>query len=105
MNIAGDIIIYAGIIFMVFGVIGIFKFNNFYIRSLVATKIDTVGAFTLILGLAVKHGFSFFSLKLLVILILMMVLNPLITHIVVRFAHLSGHEINKSGHQVDEDES
>ena len=93
MEIAGNIIIFAGIIFMVFGLIGIFKFKNFYARILITTKIDTVGAFTFIIGTAVKNGFSFFSLKLLLLLVLMMIINPLITHIIVSSAHLSGYSI------------
>ena len=100
MQIAGDIIIYAGIVFMLFGVIGIFKYNNFYIRILVTTKIDTVGAFTFIIGMAVKNGFSFFSLKLVLLIALMMIVNPLVTHMTARSAYLSGYKID-SGHIAD----
>jgi len=76
---------------MSFGIIGIFKFKNFYGRILVSTLIDTVGAVTIIIGLAVKHGFSFFSLKLLLLLILMLIINPLVSHITARSAFLSGY--------------
>lgn len=96
MQIAGNIIIIAGIIFMLFGVIGIFKFKNFYPRILVTAKIDTVGAFTLIIGIAVKHGFSFFSLKLLLLIALMMIINPLVSHMIARSAYLSGYKIDNS---------
>ena len=94
MKIAGDVIIFAGIIFMLFGVIGIFKFKNFYARILLSSKIDTVGTLTLIIGIAVKHGFGFFSLKLILLLVLMLILNPLITHMVARSAYLSGYKEN-----------
>ena len=93
MEIAGSIIIYIGILFMVFGVIGILKFRNFYARVLVTTKIDTVGAFTVIIGIAVKHGFSFFSLKLLLLLVILMIVNPLVTNIIAHCAHSSGLEV------------
>jgi len=56
MNIAGNIIIFAGVAFMVFGIIGTFKFTNFYARILISSKIDTVGSLTFIIGVAVKHG-------------------------------------------------
>ena len=92
MSIAGDIIIYTGIIFMLFGVIGILKYKTFYARILVTTKIDTVGAFTIIIGIAVKHGFSFFSLKLLLLLVLMMIVNPLVTNIIAHCAYSSDPE-------------
>ena len=91
MNITGNIIICIGIAFMLVGVIGIFKFKDFYARILVTTKIDTVWAFTIIIGIAVKHGFSFFSLKLLLLLVLMMIVNPLVTNIIAHCAYLSGY--------------
>ena len=102
MQIAGNVIIAAGIIFMLFGVIGLFKFKNFYSRILVASKIDTVGSFTLIIGIAVKHGAGFFSLKLILLIILMMILNPLIAHITARSAFLSGYKIGKQNKEDNE---
>jgi len=78
---------------MLFGVIGIFKFKYVYSRILVTVKIDTVGTFTLIIGIALRHGFSFFSLKLLLIIALLMIINPLIAHITARSAYLSGCKI------------
>ena len=103
MQLAGNIIITAGIIFMLFGIIGIFKYKNFYIRILVTTKIDTVGAFTLIIGIAVKHGFSFFSLKLMLLIFLMMIINPLINHMTARSAYLCGYKIDSGHITSDED--
>ena len=92
MEILGNIIIVAGIIMMFFGVIGLFKFKNFYPRILVTAKIDTVGTLTLIAGFIIKHGFSFFSLKLLLLLGIMLLLNPLASHIIARSAYLSGYK-------------
>ena len=100
MEILGDVIIAVGVIFMFFGVVGIFKFKNFYPRILLTAKIDTVGVLTLIIGLAVKHGVSFFSLKLLLLLGFMLILNPLTAHMVARSAYLSGHKIEDS-HRED----
>jgi len=80
---------------MFFGVLGIFKFDDFYPRILVSSKIDTVGALTLIAGLAVRHGVSFFSGKLLLLVIIILVLNPLVSYVVARSAYLSGYEIEK----------
>ena len=96
METLGNVIIIAGIILMFFGVIGIFKFKNFYPRILVTAKIDTVGTLTLISGLIVKHGLGFFSLKLLLLLGIMLILNPLAAHMVARSAYLSGYKIEDS---------
>ena len=80
-----------GVAFMLFGVLGIFQpRKDFYYRILVACKIDTVGFLTVIIGLALRQGISFFTGKLFLIALIMMVLNPLVAHIMVRSAHNSG---------------
>ena len=105
METAGNIVILAGIVFMLFGVIGIFRFKNFYARILVTVNIDTVGVFTLIIGLALRHGFSFFSLKLLLLMALMMIINPLIAHLTARSAYLSGYKVENQDSDGSEDAS
>jgi len=102
MALAGDIIIGLGVIFIFFGVFGLFRFDNFYGRILVTAKIDTVGTLTFALGLAIKHGLSFFTFKLMMLVILMLVINPLATHIVLRSAYLSGYKIDD--HSINDDD-
>jgi len=92
MEIAGDIIIAIGTLFIFFGVIGLFKFNDFYTRILVTAKIDIVGFITIIIGVVVKHGLSFFSLKALIILGIMVIITPLASHMIARSAYLSGYQ-------------
>jgi len=76
---------------MLFGVVGILKKDkDFYYRILIACKIDTVGLMTLLFGMVLRHGFSFFSGKVLLLVVIIMVLNPLIAHIMVRSAYTSG---------------
>jgi len=96
MWIAGEILIVLGLICMTFGVIGLFKFPSFYPRILISSKIDTVGTITILLGVALRHGFSFFTLRVLLILALILIVNPMVTHIVARFAYLSGYRPKKS---------
>ena len=89
MEIASNVIIIISLAFMFFGVAGLFRFKDFFPRILVTAKIDTVGAITLIIGLILKHGAGFFSLKLFLIVILMLILNPLAAHIIARSAYYS----------------
>ena len=103
MKIVSDVIIYIGIAFILFGIIGIIRFKDFYMRISIATKIDTVGAITVIFGLAVKHGFSFFTLKLMLLVCLIMIVNPLSSHMIARSAYLSGYR-DKSKPAADTDE-
>ena len=94
-EIIGNIVIAAGLLFIFFGVVGIFKFENFYTRLLATSKTDTVGAITLIIGIAIRHGFSFFTGKVLLLGIIMLIFNPLIAHILARSAYLSGYDVEK----------
>ena len=91
LNIISYVVIAIGVIFMLFGVLGIYKFKNFYPRMLAASKVDTVGVITVIIGVMIRHGFSFFSAKALIILIVLLIISPLVTHIVTRSAYLSGY--------------
>lgn len=85
------IIMGVGVAFMLIGVVGLFQpGKDFFYRILVACKIDTVGLLTIVIGMAVRHGFTFFTGKLVLILVIMMLLNPLVAHIVARSAWTSG---------------
>jgi len=100
LEVLGNIIMGIGIAFMLFGIVGIFRFENFYLRLLVSSKVDTVGALTLIIGLIIRHGISFFSGKLLLIIAIMLILNPLVAHMIARSAYLSGYKLE--GKQAEE---
>jgi|GEM_PF-853263 len=85
------VIMSLGIVFMLFGVIGLFRRNkDFYYRILIACKIDTVGMMTIGIGLALRHGFSFFTGKIMLILLIIVVLNPFVAHIVAGSAKKAG---------------
>lgn len=86
----GDIFIVIGIVFMVLGVIGIYRFNDFYSRLLASSKVDTVGALTIMIGVIIKHGFTYFSGKVVIVIIILLIFNPLVSHILARSAYLSG---------------
>ncbi len=90
MHILGYILISIGLILILIGYIGILRFKNFYSRVVVSSIMDTAAFITIILGILCIKGLSYFSLKILLILLLMMFLNPLATHTIVRGAYTSG---------------
>lgn len=94
-NIVGNLLISSGILFVFIGVAGIYRFRNFYSRALMAADVDTVGYITLMMGVIVKQGFSFFSLKVFFILVITLIVNPLVSHAIVRSAYISGYKIGK----------
>ena len=100
MTIAGEIIIAAGVIFILFGVAGLLRFKNFYARILVTAKIDTVGMITVFIGMAVKHGLSFFSLKVLLLMVVLLIVNPLASHMIARAAWSSGYKTDAQTRKI-----
>jgi len=92
ITIIGDIVIGIGTLCILIGIIGFVKYKNFYTRILVTTKIETVGVITIIIGVAIKHGVSFFSFKVLLLMIMMMIINPLVSHVIARCAYLCGYK-------------
>ena len=102
MAIVGEILIIIGLIFMAFGVIGIFKFPSFYPRVLITSKIDTVGTITVIIGVVIQNGFRFFSLRVLLLLGLILIVSPMVTYIIARFAYHSGHKLDGETDETDD---
>ena len=91
LQIIGIVVMWLGIAFMAFGVVGIFQpRKDFFYRILVACNIDTVGLLTFAIGMAMYQGLSFFTGKVVLIVVVIMVLNPLVAHLLVRAAHQSG---------------
>lgn len=90
-----NIVIIIGLIFMALGVFGIFRFKDYFSRILITAKVDTVGFITIMLGLIIKHGFDFFSGKIILVLALYIITNPIATHAITRSAHISGYRTKK----------
>ncbi|MDX1357762.1 MAG: monovalent cation/H(+) antiporter subunit G [Clostridia bacterium] len=89
-DLIGNIIICIGVLFVIFGIIGIYRFRNFYSRVLIASKIDTVGFITVCAGVIVRGGFTWFSLKVLLLVAVVLIINPVVTHAITRSAHYGG---------------
>ena len=91
----GLIFIIIGFIFIIFGIIGIYRFKDFYSRILVGSLIDTAGFTCVMVGVMIYKGFSFFSLKVFLILSVVLLLNPVSTHSITKSAYFSRYHIRK----------
>jgi multicomponent Na+:H+ antiporter subunit G len=83
-------LIVAGLFFLVVGSIGMLRLPDVFARSHAVSLTDSLGAFFVLGGLAVYQGFSVNLLRILVVLALLYVLNPVIGHATVRAALRSG---------------
>jgi len=83
-------LILVGLFFLVVAAIGVIRFPDVYTRSHAVSLTDSLGAFFLLGGLALYEGFSTNLVKILVVLVLLYLLNPVIAHATVRSAYRSG---------------
>lgn len=91
MKAAGCAFILVGFFFILAGIAGMLRYRKFYQRLLVCSLADTVGAAFVLIGAALFHSF-FFSVKSLLCLAAVILINPLITHKMGRAAFWSNEE-------------
>lgn len=96
----GKGLIVLALIFIAIGVLGIFRYKDFYSRILISSKVEVLGLITLMVGVMVCSGFSFFTLKVSLILVLVALTNPLVTHAIARSAYVSGYAVNKDNKET-----
>lgn len=87
-EIIGSVLVVFGLIFTIFGIYGLMKYNNFYTRLTLSSLIDSAGFIAIMVGLMIYNGWEFGTLKLGFILVLMLLLNPLSNHVIGRGAYL-----------------
>jgi len=101
MNIIAIVILIASWIFIVFGMIAIFKLKNLYTRILSASTIDTVASLLILFALVFTR-FQFDSIIRLILLILfLLITSPISSHVNIRSAYLIGIPVDhKDGREL-----
>jgi multicomponent Na+:H+ antiporter subunit G len=85
-------LILIGLFFLFVAAIGVLRFPDVYTRSHAVSLTDSLGALFLLGGLALYEGLSTPTnlARILVVLILLYLLNPVIAHATVRSAYRAG---------------
>ena len=83
-------LVLVGLFLFASGTLGLIRLPDFYCRMHATGKCDTLGAFLALAGLAVYHGFSLVSLKILFIILFIFLANPTATHAIGRAALVNG---------------
>ena len=98
INILSDICLLLGGIFTLTGAIGLLRLPSFYTRLHAASVTESLAAPLLIIGIILDTGFTLDSVKLVLIIVIMLVSNPTITHALCRAAAHGGNapELEKS---------
>ena len=90
MSLLATALMTLGLFFLVVAAVGMVRLPDVFTRSHAVALTDALGAFFLLTGLAVYHGFSTNTLRILVVLGLLYLVNPVISHATVRAALRSG---------------
>ncbi len=70
--------------------IGVIRFPDFFTRMHAAGKSDSLGQACIIIGLIIYSGFNQVSLKLLMIMVTVFIINTTATHYLAKAAYMKG---------------
>lgn len=84
------VMIVIGLLFLFVAAVGMVRLPDVFTRSHAVSLTDSLGALFLLSGLALYQGFSTNLVKIVIVLILLYLLNPVITHATIRSALRSG---------------
>ena len=80
-------LVLVGIAFMLGGTVGLVRLPDVFTRAHAASKCDSAGAGSVLLGLALHGGLAFDDLKLVLLAVLAVVSGPTTAHALARAAH------------------
>ncbi|MFH1640992.1 MAG: monovalent cation/H(+) antiporter subunit G [Candidatus Omnitrophota bacterium] len=86
----GAIFIIVGLVFDIFGCIGLIRLPDVYNRLQATTKCVTLGTCSILLGTFLLKGFSTTGIKALLVAIFLLLTSPVAAHALARGAHKSG---------------
>ncbi|MDR4495491.1 MAG: monovalent cation/H(+) antiporter subunit G [Nitrospirales bacterium] len=90
MTVLAVVFILLGLFFLVVAAIGTLRLPDVFARSHAVSLTDSLGAFCVLFGLALYQGFGINMFKILVVLALLFLLNPVIAHATLRAAYRAG---------------
>ena len=89
-DIIGYILIIVGVLFNIFGCIGLVRLPDVYNRLQAATKCVTLGTALLLFGVAVISGVSATAAKAMICAVFILITSPTAAHAIAKGAYASG---------------
>ncbi len=86
----GYILITAGILFNIFGCIGLVRFPDVYNRLQASTKCATLGTILLLVGVAIASGSGAMAAKAIICAVFILITSPTAAHAIAKGAYTSG---------------
>ncbi len=85
------IIMGVGVVFVLIGSLGILRFSDIYSRLQASGVSDNAGLGLILIGLIVRSGWNRHDLTLLLLLLILLITNPIVTHSISRSAFVQQH--------------
>jgi len=89
-DIIGYFLVTVGILFNIFGCIGLVRFPDVYNRLQASTKCVTLGTVLLLIGVAVHSGLGPIGTRAIVCAVFILVTSPTAAHAIAKGAYASG---------------
>jgi len=90
INITGYILIVIGILFNIFGCIGLVRFPDVYNRLQASTKCVTLGTILLLVGVALLSDSGALAAKAMICAVFILITSPTAAHAIAKGSHASG---------------
>jgi multicomponent Na+:H+ antiporter subunit G len=97
IDIISTMFLAAGSFIMITGTVGLLKFPDFYTRMHATGKCDTLGQIMIIAGCMIYEGFTFITIKLLLVAAFYLLVGPASTHALMKAAYVTGVPVWKKG--------
>lgn len=92
-DIIGYILITIGVLFNIFGCIGLVRFPDVYNRLQASTKCVTLGTILLLVGVALASGSGAMSAKAIICAVFVLMTSPTAAHAIAKGSYASGVEL------------
>ncbi len=97
IDIISTMFLAAGAFIMITGTVGLLKFPDFYTRIHATGKCDTLGQILIIVGCMIYEGFTFITIKLLLVTAFYLFAGPAGCHALMKAAYVTGVPVWKKG--------
>jgi multicomponent Na+:H+ antiporter subunit G len=104
IEILSIIFLAGGAFFMITGTVGLYKFPDFYTRMHATGKCDTVGQVFIIVGCMIYAGWSYITIKLLLVSFFYLFAGPAGTHALMKAGYVNGVKVWHKGDPRDPEE-
>jgi multicomponent Na+:H+ antiporter subunit G len=100
MDIIVVLILVMAWVFIIFGMVAVFKLKNLYARILSSATIDTVASLSIIIALLLLNITSYsYVIRFVLLIGFLLITSPISSHVNIRSAYLSGVEIKRVYHK------